>query len=167
MAVGKSTVGAELARSMGYNFIDTDELISAAAKKTIPEIFAKEGEASFRQREHQVLKDLQGEQGSVISTGGGIVVEKHNHLLLKKLGYLVWLKCPITEILERVRANTDRPLAQGQTLAEAETKLRELMRQRKPIYQMLSDIEVKANELHLDDIVYGISESARLYFDQA
>nr|WP_256199967.1 shikimate kinase [Verrucomicrobium spinosum] len=85
MGSGKSTVGRMAAHSLGFGFVDTDQIIIEKARKTIPDIFAAEGEAGFRYRETEALKSLLGKEGLVIATGGGIVTQPANLPILKQL----------------------------------------------------------------------------------
>jgi len=166
MAVGKSTIAKKLSQVMGFQCLDTDALIEKEAGMSVSDIFAQEGEASFRSRENAMLEQLSETRGAVIATGGGIVEQQRNHQLLADLGYVVWLHCPVEEILERVKANKDRPLARAQSEAQRSGQLRNLLAHRKPIYKELSDLKVKTNEFDAEGICDGISQSAFLYFDK-
>lgn len=109
MGSGKTTVGQELARHLGYRFFDTDTLIERVAEKTVSEIFATEGEVNFRQLEHQVLCELAAYQHSVIATGGGIVIRTENWSYLR-CGLVVWLDAPVETLFDRLRGDSTRPL---------------------------------------------------------
>lgn len=113
MGCGKTTVGDAVARRMGsYSFLDTDSIIESVTKKTIPELFADEGEETFREIETQVLDQVHAFVRSVVSTGGGIVCRNANWSKLQS-GIVVWLNVEPELIMERIRG-TDRPLLQGQ-----------------------------------------------------
>src|SRR5438067_1084906 len=113
MGTGKSAVGERLAARLGFRFVDTDELIVAAAGRPIPDIFATEGEAGFRARETAILRSQTGATGAVFATGGGILVRDENLTLLQTLGPLVCLSARPDAILERTRPWQDRPLLAG------------------------------------------------------
>ena len=83
MGVGKTTVGNLLATELGYRFFDTDDLIEKVAGKTIKEIFADDGEESFRELEGLVLSDLSAYTKLVVATGGGIVLRQMNWSYLR------------------------------------------------------------------------------------
>ncbi|MEM1427535.1 MAG: shikimate kinase, partial [Cyanobacteria bacterium P01_H01_bin.130] len=100
MGVGKSTVGRAIAQSLKYRFFDTDDLIEQVAKKSIPEIFASDGETAFRTLETQVLSQLSRQTRSVIATGGGIVTQPDNWRRLRN-GAIIWLDAPVEVILQR------------------------------------------------------------------
>ena len=127
---GKSTVGRNLAKETGKAFVDSDAEIEALAGKSIPEIFAQEGEAEFRRLETQVLAELGKRSGLVIATGGGCVTREENFPLLHQNGRILWLKrCP-------ARLPTEgRPLSQKTTPAK-------LYEERKPMYKQFSDAAI-------------------------
>ena len=127
---GKSTVGRNLAKETGKAFVDSDAEIELLAGKSIPEIFAQDGEAEFRRLETQVLASLGKRSGLVIATGGGCVTREENFPLLHQNGRILWLKrCP-------ARLPTEgRPLSQKTTPAK-------LYEERKPMYKQFSDAAI-------------------------
>lgn len=130
MGVGKSTIGRLVAKEMGYQFFDTDSLIEQIAKRSVKDIFAGEGEASFRSLESQVLGELCANQRLAIATGGGIVVRQQNWSYLQQ-GLVVWLDVPIESLYQRLRRDRTRPLLQTKNSKET---LRRLMEERRPLY---------------------------------
>lgn len=130
---GKSTVGGLLSKEMGLPFADTDELIKAAAGKSIPEIFSGDGEEAFRRLETQILGEETKKCGIVIATGGGIVTRPENLDLLRQNSLIVFLKRDLAEL------NTfDRPLSLSlgiQALAE----------KRLPLYEAWGDLAIRAD----------------------
>ena len=127
---GKSRIGAMLAAATGKTFVDADDEIVKLAGKTIPEIFADDGEEVFRALETQVLSELGKRSGLVIATGGGCVTRERNYPLLHQNSRIIWLKrCP-------TRLPTEgRPLSQ-------QTSPVELYELRKPMYKAFSDAVV-------------------------
>ncbi|OYW29125.1 MAG: hypothetical protein B7Z47_05120, partial [Chthoniobacter sp. 12-60-6] len=105
MGSGKTTVGRIVAQMVGFKLVDTDHLIVETAGKSIPEIFASEGEAGFRQRESAALRSLVGRRGCVIATGGGIVTQPRNMPLLRHLGYIAWLEADPERLARRTAMN--------------------------------------------------------------
>ena len=97
MGCGKSTVGRLLAERMRLPLIDLDEEIARAAGKTIPEIFAQEGEAGFRARETAALERALAREDGVIATGGGIVTRAENIRMMREKGFVVWLCRPLED----------------------------------------------------------------------
>ena len=118
MGVGKTTVGKLLAENIGYRFIDTDELITKVAGKSINEIFAQNGETEFRQLESNVLAQVCSYTKLIIATGGGIVTQQYNWSYLHH-GLIIWLDAPIGIILQRLAEDNTRPLLQD---ADIESK---------------------------------------------
>ena len=114
MGSGKSTVGACLALKVGYGFIDTDDSIERLNQKSVAEIFNSQGESIFREMEHDLIRDISNIKNHVVSVGGGAVLDDDNWNLLKKIGHIVWLKTPSTEVARRFLMSPDeireRPL---------------------------------------------------------
>jgi len=117
---GKSTVGKLAARWSGLRFVDADQEIVRAAGMPIPKIFEQEGESGFRERERKALEELCRQQGILLATGGGAILDERNRALLRASGTVVWLRRPIEELATR-----GRPLsANGLESLEAMAKLR-------------------------------------------
>ena len=130
---GKTTVGNALASALGKTFVDADEALVARFGITIPEIFAREGEAGFRKKETEVLRDLGKQSGLVIATGGGCVTKEENYPLLHQNGTVFWLKRAL-ELLP-----TDgRPLSQAGNLSDMYAK-------RRALYSRFCDAEIDNN----------------------
>lgn len=110
MGTGKSTVGRVVASQLRFQFLDTDELIVRRAGKPIAAIFQQDGEAAFRQLERQVVAELESADRTVISTGGGLVVDPANLASLKRHALVVCLWASPESIFHRVRSHNHRPL---------------------------------------------------------
>ncbi|MEY2978091.1 MAG: hypothetical protein RLZZ435_2230 [Cyanobacteriota bacterium] len=131
MGAGKSTLGKELAAALGYQFFDTDTLIEQVAQRSIPEIFAQEGEEGFRTVETMVLGQLCPYHHLVVATGGGIVTRRENWSYLHQ-GLVIWLDVPLAQLFERLQADpTPRPLLQT---PDPLAKLENLLQQRRSLY---------------------------------
>jgi shikimate kinase len=117
MGAGKSTVGSLVAESAGVPFRDVDAEIERTAGITIPEIFAREGEAGFRAREAEALRDAAGAE-AVVACGGGAVLSAANVAEMRATGCVVWLEAPVEALSARVGAGDDRPLLTGAETAE-------------------------------------------------
>tara|TARA_R110000850_G_scaffold22504_28_gene66689 strand:- start:1106 stop:1660 length:555 start_codon:yes stop_codon:yes gene_type:complete len=159
MGTGKTTIGKQVAKSLGFRFVDTDQLISQKAGKSIPDIFEDEGEETFRELETDVLQGCAAAENQVIATGGGIVTKTTNHAILKQVGYVIWLQASPETIYDRVRRNRNRPLLQTE---DPEKTIRDLMEQRVGLYEAAQDMAVTTDGLTLDETAYGITESARV-----
>lgn len=162
MGSGKTTVGRIVAQMIGFQFVDTDAMIVETAGKTIPEIFAAEGEAGFRLRESAALRSLLGRRGCVIATGGGIITQPRNLPILRHLGYIVWLDADPERLARRTAANTNRPLLANEE--DPKAKLERLLAERKPLYKALADLRIQTAELTPKETAYGVMESARVFF---
>lgn len=132
MGTGKSTVGHIVASMLHFRFLDTDEMIEKKAGKRIADIFATEGEERFRAYEREVVGELAGTEGAVISTGGGLVVNPENLASLKKHALVVCLWAQPKTILARVGHQSHRPLLQGE---DPLARITSLLEQRTPAYR--------------------------------
>ncbi|SKB08249.1 shikimate kinase [Prosthecobacter debontii] len=164
MGSGKSTVGRMVAQMLGFQFVDTDHMIIERAGCSIPEIFAREGEAGFRLRESAALRSLLGSKHCVIATGGGIVTQARNRALLQHLGFITWLEADVKLLARRTAGNNDRPLLRGEE--PPLQKLTRLLAERKPLYKQLADLRIQTDELSQQESAYGVAESARIFFSR-
>jgi len=139
MGSGKSAVGKQLARLLGLPFYDSDTEIERRTGVDIPFIFEKEGEAGFRQREHETLEVLTTMKHIVLATGGGAVLLPENRRILAERGRVIYLKTSIAQQVERVRQGRARPLLGN---VDPAVKLAELMELRAPLYTEIADITV-------------------------
>ena len=131
MGTGKTTIGTELAGALGWELRDSDHEIVQREGRTIPEIFAAEGEAAFRKLETQMLTELSRQSCTVITTGGGAVLAEQNRELMRATGLVVSLTATIDEIVRRVSADENRPLLQGEDLR---TRVETLVKAREGLY---------------------------------
>lgn len=140
MGAGKTAVGTALARLLGVPFRDSDDEIVKAANMSISEIFARDGEPFFRQKESQVLARLLEGPPCVLSTGGGVFMSEANRATIAAQGVSVWLRADLDLLWNRVRHRTTRPLLQT---ANPRQTLADLLAQRAPVYA-LADVVVDA-----------------------
>jgi len=147
---GKSTVGEILAQRTGRRFLDADAYLVEKAGKSIPEIFAEGGEAAFRAWETQVLAELGKQSGLILATGGGCVTREENYKLLHQNGTIFCLNRELEKL-----PTDGRPLSQS-------TKLAEMYRVRKPLYESFADYQIQNNgspETAAEDILKLWEES--------
>ncbi|MFM2080637.1 MAG: hypothetical protein RLZZ124_271 [Cyanobacteriota bacterium] len=131
MGSGKSTAGRHLARQLGYRFLDADASLEQVAGRSIPELFASEGEQAFRDLEAAVLNQMASWHSLVVATGGGVVLRPENWGQMRQ-GVVIWLDAPEELLLERLAADpTPRPLMAA---PDPSARLRELLAQRRPLY---------------------------------
>jgi shikimate kinase len=132
MGTGKSSVGQMVAASLHFTFLDTDHDIEVRARKSIAEIFAKDGEPAFREWEQRIVQELTQRKRTVISTGGGLPADEANLASLKSHAFVVCLWASPDRILERVRHQTHRPLLNDPNPV---AKIRSLLAAREPFYR--------------------------------
>lgn len=130
---GKSTIGAALADSSKRRLVDLDEEIVNSAGKSIPEIFAQDGENAFRDWETKVLEDYGKQSGLILATGGGCVTKERNYSLLHQNSNICW-----------IRRELDALPTDGRPLSQA-NKLSDMYAVRKPLYEAFSDFSVDNN----------------------
>lgn len=142
MGAGKTSIGKRLANLMHLPFLDADSEIEKAANLSIPEIFAKHGEADFREGEKRVVARLLASGPAVLATGGGAYMSEETRERCRAEGVTIWLKADVPILLERVRKKGNRPLLDRPNPEEV---MRELLKQREPIYG-LADIVIASRE---------------------
>ena len=129
---GKSSIGRRLAPRLDLPFIDSDAKIEeAAGGMSIADIFAKHGEGEFRSLEARVIARLIDDGPSVISTGGGALLNDGTRELLRDRAISVWLNAEIPVLMRRIRRKSDRPLLAGK---DPEETLKKLLSEREPLY---------------------------------
>ena len=153
MGAGKTTIGRILARKLGKRFIDSDHEIEARTGASIPWIFEIEGEDSFRRREAEVIRDLTAQDGIVLATGGGAVLDPANRAYLKERGSVVYLRANVSSIMLRTSHDKNRPLLQT---ADPRKKLEELTAQREPLYREIADLVIDTGRPNVQSMVQTI-----------
>ncbi len=131
MGAGKTAVGKALAARLDVPFLDSDEEIVKAADRSIAEIFSRDGEAFFRDRETEVIKRLLHEEIGILSTGGGAYLAERNRTAISKEGVAIWLRADLDLLWARVRHKTSRPLLRTDNPFKT---LSELFALRDPLY---------------------------------
>lgn len=129
---GKSTVGRQAARELGFEFVDSDHVIEHVTGRSIPQIFAEEGEAGFRAHERRFIESGHPAEGCVVACGGGLVVPEGMLALVQARGVVVCLHAPLEVVLERTVRSAHRPLL---AVENREEKLRTMFAAREAIYR--------------------------------
>ncbi len=137
MGAGKSSIGKRLAQHLDLRFVDADRDIELQTGASIGTIFDCEGEAGFRQRERVALERLLADEGQVIATGGGVVLDADNRRDLRARGYVIWLQVDVPAQLQRLSRDRTRPLLQR---ADREQVLRDIAAVRTPLYADVADL---------------------------
>lgn len=141
MGAGKTAVGKALAARLGAPFLDSDAEIEAAANMSIAEIFERDGEAFFRDRETEVIDRLLDGPSGILSTGGGAFLAERNRNLISQKGVSVWLDASLNLLWNRVKHKNTRPLLRT---ANPHATLEQIYNERLPIYAQ-ADLSVKAD----------------------
>jgi shikimate kinase len=156
MGSGKSAVGKQLARELELEFIDSDAEIEKRTGVDIAYIFEKEGEDGFRRRERDVIAELAEQDGTVLATGGGAILDAQTRERLAASGTVIYLRTSIAQQLERTRHSRHRPLlADG----DPEEVLTALMAVRAPLYDEIADIRVDTGGKRVGAVVAAIRKS--------
>lgn len=131
MGAGKTAIGKALSARLGVPFRDSDQALEEAANMTIPEVFARDGEAFFRDKEAQIIARLLELEPGVLSTGGGAFLRPETRAIIAEKGLAVWLKADLEVLWQRVKHKDTRPLLRT---ADPRATLAELLAAREPHY---------------------------------
>ena len=153
MGAGKSTIGRQLAQSLGYEFQDSDHEIQRRTGVDISTIFEYEGEDGFRNRERQVIEDLAAQENMVLATGGGAVLLSENRQQLAARGLVIYLHCSPEQQYARTARDRNRPLLDTD---DPQQRLRDLMAEREPIYRQVADLVVSTERRGTSSVVKEI-----------
>jgi shikimate kinase len=151
MGAGKTTVGRELARLLGWDFLDLDEQIVTKEGLGIAQIFARRGESYFRHLETEILASLRGRTRVVVACGGGTYAHADSRQVIDRLGPAVWIRLPLDQALRRCAGETGRPLLKSEAQAQ------ELYRRRLPSYRAAPH-QVDASGLSAEEVAERIAE---------
>lgn len=169
---GKTTVGQQLAKRLGWAWNDLDQLIQEAAGRSIAEIFSQQGQTAFRDLESEQLQNQAHQAAQVVSLGGGAVLRQENQQLIRQTGFVIFLNADIDSLVLRVAADPHSARMRPALIANASTndteattddlptiqrKMRDEMQQvlalRMPIYQQTCDLQLDTTNLKPDAIV--------------
>lgn len=150
MGSGKSTIGRQLARALGLEFVDCDQAIEEQTGASIALIFDIEGEAGFRSRERAMIEQLSAREGIVLATGGGAVLDPANRAWLRARGQVVYLACSVAQQFERTRYSRHRPLLQA---PDPEARLAALLELRDPLYREVAHLVVNTDHRSVAAVV--------------
>ena len=153
MGSGKTTVGRALAKKLNKRFIDSDHEIEARTGASISLIFEIEGEASFRQREADVIRELTELDDIVLGTGGGAILDSRSRAFLASRGTVIYLRASVNSILQRTSHDKNRPLLQT---ADPRRRVEELSRLRDPLYSGIADIVIDTGRPNVQFLVHSI-----------
>jgi shikimate kinase len=144
MGAGKTTIGRQLAKFLGREFVDLDQELEARCGVAVSLIFEIEGEEGFRRRETQMLDECTRRRGIVLATGGGAVIAAANRQCLKQRGTVVYLRASGTELYRRVARDRNRPLLQT---TDPRARIDNLLAQRAPLYDDVASITFETGSM--------------------
>ncbi|MED7922924.1 shikimate kinase [Nonomuraea sp. LP-02] len=152
---GKTTLGRLLADRLGVGFRDTDTDVEAVAGKPVSDIFVEDGEARFRELEHEAVRRALAEHDGVLSLGGGAVLHPETQALLAG-HHVVYLQVGLADAVQRVGLASARPLL----VLSPRSQLKKLMEERRPIYERLAAVTVTTDQREpaelADEILKGL-----------
>lgn len=158
MGAGKTVVGRHLAARLGLPFVDSDHEIELAARMSIPDIFARHGEAYFRDRECSIVSRLIAAGGQVVATGGGSFIHPATRAALKGRALSIWLRADFDVLMRRVRKRHNRPLL---LTPDPEGTMHRLMDERYPVYAE-ADLTIDSRDGPHDAVVEAILKAIAL-----
>ena len=153
MGSGKTTLGKVLSKKLDKDFYDSDQVIEEKLGVNVPMIFEYEGEAGFREREKDILKELVSKQNIVLATGGGIILSESNRDLLAKNGIVIYLKSNQKDLVLRMKNDKTRPLLKN---GNVELIIKKLCQEREPLYEEISDFKVVTKNKRIHEVVNEI-----------
>lgn len=152
MGAGKSAVGRALSERLGFRLYDTDEMVEQKSGLSINEIWAAEGEAGFRDREHAAVKRACAGGKRIVACGGGAVLQMRNYGILKGAGVVVYLRAPVEVLRARVGDASTRPLLQDPRAFDR------LLAERAPAYEAAADIIVDVDGADAGEVAERVLE---------
>ena len=162
MGSGKTAVGTALARQLGVAFVDSDHEIEQAANMSVAEVFARDGEAFFREKEAQVLARLLQGPACVLSTGGGAYLAAGNRAAIAQAGVAVWLRADLDLLWQRVRHKTSRPLLRT---PDPRGTLAALSKARSPLYANAAIVVDAEPKLPIEAMARKVSAALKTHPD--
>lgn len=146
---GKTTVGKQLSEILGWKYISTDEMIIRKSGASIVSFVEKYGWKEFRNLEHEVIRQLEGETTCVIDCGGGVVEDGENMAMLGQQTLVVWIDAPLEIIKSRLSGDADRPpLSEADLISDLETHYQK----RLELYQTYSDLRLDSSDRSVEEI---------------
>ena len=162
MGSGKTSIGQRLASELNLEFLDSDHELEERTGASVSLIFDVEGEAGFRRRETEMLRELTTRRGIVLATGGGAVLAKENRQMLTRSGLVVYLRTSVHQQLQRLKRDRSRPLLQS---VDKEKKLQQMATERNPVYESIADLVFPAKNRGLDASARALASEIRRHIE--
>lgn len=156
MGTGKTTIATQVARALKMRYVSVDDLIEKREKRTINEIFKTDGEDYFRDVESVIVRELSGQDGLVIDTGGGVVIREENMANLKSGGTVISLTADEETVMARTKKYKHRPLL---NVEDPKARIRSLLAKRAPLYAT-ADHVIDTGKLTARQVVAQVVEIA-------
>ncbi len=153
MGSGKTTIGRALAKRLTMQFVDAEHEIESRTGASLTLLFDIAGEASFRQREADVVRDLTAQAGIVLATGGGAILNEESRRYLRERGTVVYLRASVNSLVQRTSHDRNRPLLQT---TDPRARIEALMRERAPLYEEVAHITVETGRPNVQTVVQTI-----------
>lgn len=158
MGCGKSTMGRKLSQKLDVVFVDLDKYIEEKYSKTVPQIFAEEGEDAFRLKERAALEEVAAFDEVIVATGGGAPCFFDNMELMNESGLCVFLDVDYEELADRlIHSKTERPLIKGKSPEELVGFIESMMLKRRPFYEKAKCV-LKGNEIKPEQVIAEIKK---------
>src|SRR5215217_3115974 len=158
MGAGKSSVGACLRRRTGLGLLDTDEIVASKFGMSIPEVFTRYDEKTFREAETEVLRHMRTEEQSIMITGGGILLRKENVEILRSQAVLVWLDGNEETLFARASRKRNRPLLQTKNPRKT---FSQILGASRPLYAQIADVRMDTSVLTEEEVAVAILAKLR------
>ncbi|HLN72048.1 MAG: shikimate kinase [Methylococcaceae bacterium] len=153
MGCGKSTLGRKLSAALQLSFIDLDTFLEEKYFRTIPQIFAEEGEAGFRLKEQKVLQEVASFDNVIVATGGGAPCFFDNMEVMNNSGFCIFLDIDTQSLVNRlIHAKTERPIIKGKSPDELYDFIEQMMQKRRPFYEKAHYI-LKGSEIRPEQVI--------------
>ncbi len=162
MGSWKSTVGKLLAERVGWQFVDTDDLLTEKMKMSIPQVFQFLGEERFRREEALCLQQAADQRNRVVATGGGIVLNRSNREMLKNSHHTIFLKASPNILAQRIHNISNRPKLHGP--GPLEEKISKLYDQRLDLYNTTAEYTIDTSALQTGEVVESILQKLELSY---
>jgi len=164
MGSGKTSLGRRVAARLELDFIDLYEELERRCGVEVAVIFDIEGEAGFRQREHDLLADIAQRRKQLIATGGGVILDPRNRQLINAHGYAIWLKASVDQQIRRLERDRRRPLLAA---PDRRARLNALAEQRNPIYAETANQVLESRNLPVARMADLLESALRPVLDTA
>lgn len=163
---GKTTIGRKVSVLLNRDFYDTDDLVVSKMGMTINSFFEKYGEEKFREIENEIVYDLSEVNNSIISTGGGIILDGDNMISLKKNGNIIYLEGDTNTLFRNLKkSSVIRPLIDNEK--ESIRNIEKLLLKRKNIYEEYSDLTINIDDKTINEIIEELLKNKNVESDDS